>query len=198
LVVDRDRLGANLVRFYNFEAKSVLYVGAGGGQLLGPASGVAKVVAIDRNPESLEGFRNQSKTRWAGIPLGFVPRKFETVRNHGEVVYFEFCMHQMEDPWKALKHAQSLARDIVVMDHAPGSEWVYYWAGEDTVLRSTRVVESFGVRRREDFTAEQRFEDWKELATRLSGEGEESRRRVLELKGAKDIRIRMDYSLFLL
>ena len=37
-----------------------------------------------------------------------------TVILHGDVVYFEFCLHEMDDPAKALIHAKSLAPDIVV------------------------------------------------------------------------------------
>jgi hypothetical protein len=198
MVVDRGELSAKLTRFYDFSGKSALCVGAGGGLLLNPASGVASVVAIDRNAKSLQEFHVKSKTTWGGIPIRFVPRKFETVDFRGDVVYFEFCMHQMEDPGGVLKHAHSMARDIVVIDHLPGSEWVYYWAGEDVVRRSTKALGSFGIRRRRKFTAEQRFEDWKALAARLSGQGKESRRRVLGLKGTANVRIRMDYGLYLL
>ena len=130
--------------------------------------------------------------------MRFIPRMFETVHLRGDVVYFEFCMHQMENPRKALEHARSLAPDIVVIDHLPGSKWVYYWAGEDEVLESTKVMKSFGIKRQRRFTTEQLFEDWKALAARLSGEGEDSRRRVLELKGTRGVRIPMDYGLCLL
>ena len=198
MVVDRAELGANLARFYDFRAKSVLYVGAGIGQVLRPTTGVASIVAIDRDPDSLEGFRSESKTVWAGIPVKFVPQKFETVTLRGDVVYFEFCMHMMDDPRDALEHARTLAQEVVIIDHLPKSKWVYYWAGEDPVGRSTRAIESFGVRRKKELSAEQRFEDWSELAARLSGEGAESHRRVNELKGAVDIRMRMDYCLYLL
>ncbi len=198
MVVSRGELTANLTKFYDFKGKSVLYVGCGLGQLLPPESGVARVVAIDRDPKALKAFRDVAKTDWAGIPIEFVPHKFETVRHHGDVAYFEFCMHMMDDPQRTLELARSLAKDVVVMDHLPGSKWVYYWAGDDDVLKSTRTMESFGVRRRKAFVAEQRFEDWKALARRLAGAGQESRRRVIELKGAKDIRMRMDYGLFLL
>jgi hypothetical protein len=95
--VDRDEISANLTRFYEFAGKSVLYVGAGGGQLLRPTSRVGSVVAIDRDAPSLQEFRGESRTKWAGIPVRFVPRKFETVDLRGDVVYFEFCLYQMED-----------------------------------------------------------------------------------------------------
>lgn len=198
MVVDRGELSANLARFYDFRGKSVIYVGAGIDQILRPASGVASVVAVDRDPKSLKGFRRAAATEWAGIPVKFIPRDFKTVKARGDVVYFEFCMHYMKDPGRTLRQARSLAPDIVAMDHLPKSRWVYYWAGEEDVRRSTRAMEAFGVRRRESFAAEQRFKDWRALATRLKGEGAESRRRVLELKGAKDIRMQMDYCLYLL
>ncbi len=198
MVVDRDELTANLTKFYDFRGKTVLYVGCGLGQLLPPRSGVASVVAIDRDAKTLKAYRRVAKTDWAGILIRFVPRRFETVAIRGDVAYFEFCMHMMDDPQRTLELARSLATDIVIMDHLPGSEWVYYWAGEDEVLRSTTTIESFGVRRKRTLTAEQRFKDWKALAARLAGEGKESHRRVLELKGVRDIRMRMNYGLYLL
>ncbi len=156
------------------------------------------MVAIDRDGKSLDGFRRESRTKWKGIPVRFVPHRFETVKLRGDVVYFEFCLHQMRSPSKALEHAHTLAPDIVIMDHMARSKWVYCWAGEDAVTKSTNAVESFGVRRRKEFVTEQRFEDWNALATRLSGEGKESKRRVLELKRTGEVRMRMDYALFLL
>ena len=198
MVVDRSKLTANLIRFYDFKGKSVLYVGAGGSQLLGPASGVSRVVAVDSNAESLHGFRSEAKTKWAGIPIKFVPRNFETVNLKGDVVYLEFCLHEMPDPRKILDQARSLAQDIVVIDHLPKSKWIFYGAEETHVLRSTKAAESFGIRRHERFTAQQKFKDYEELKARLSEQGEVSRQRVLALKGAKDIRIPMDYGLYLL
>lgn len=198
MVVDKSELAANLAKFYDFQGKSAICIGAGGGLLLEPSTGVASVVAIDKDAEALDKFRNESKSRWVGIPIQFVPRRFEEVDFRGDVVYFEFCMYMMEDPQKTLEHARSLAPDIVAIDHLPGSRWVYYWAGEKEVLRSTKALESFGIKRKKRFTAEQRFKDWRALADRLTGLGEESRRRVLELKEAKDVHMPMDCCLYLL
>ena len=198
MVPNRNKLTANLTKFYDFKGRTVLYVGAGRGQLLGPASGVGKVVAVDSDAESLVGFRSEAKTKWTGIPIKFVPHDFETVNLRGDVVYFEFCLHEMPDPRLALDHANSLAPDIVVIDHLPKSKWIFYAAEETQVLRSTNAAESFGIRRRRRFTVEQKFDDYKELKARMTEQGEVSRQRVLALKGAKDIRIRMDYGLYLL
>ncbi|MDE1858705.1 MAG: class I SAM-dependent methyltransferase [Thaumarchaeota archaeon] len=198
MAVDRAELSANLRAFYDFRGKSAVCVGAGGGLLLDPATGVRSVVAVDRDAEALEKFRAESATKWAGVPIRFVNDMFEDVRASGDVVYLEFCMHQMKDPRWALEHARSLAPDVVVLDHLPRSMWVYYWAGEGDVAKSTETMESFGIRRRSKFTSLQRFKDWKALADRLSGEGEESRRRVLELKDSADVQMAMDYAIYLL
>jgi len=198
MVVNRDELTANLIKFYDFRGKSLLYTGCGLGQLLPPESRVSSVAAIDRDAKALKAFRDVAKTKWAGIPIRFFPRKFETVNVKGDVAYFEFCMHMMDDPKFTLEHARSLAKDIVILDHLPGSKWVYFWAGEEDVLRSTKTIESFGVKRTMKFMTEQRFEDGKALARRLDRVGKEAKRRILELKDAKDIRMRMDYGLYLL
>jgi SAM-dependent methyltransferase len=198
MVVDRNELTANLTNFYDFRGKSLLYTGCGLGQLLPPESKVSRVAAIDRDAKALKAFRNIAKTKWAGIPIRFFPRKFETVNVKGDVAYFEFCMHMMDDPKFTLGHAHALAKDIVIMDHLPGSKWVYYWAGEEEVLKSTKMIESFGVKRMKKFVTEQRFENGEALARRLDRVDTEAKRRILELKDARDIRMRMDYGLYLL
>lgn len=198
MVVDRKELTRRLGGFYDFKGKSILYVGAGGGQLLDPSWRPTKVTAIDSNGKALDNFRNEAMTKWSGIEVDFIPRPFETVRGKADVVYFEFCLHQMDGPMKSLELARSLAEDIVVMDHLPGSEWIFYGAEEDLVERSTKAVEAFGIRKQERLSIEQKFADYEQLAKRMAEVGEESRTRVLRFEGARAISIRMDYGLFLL
>src|ERR1017187_2301743 len=49
--------------------------------------------------------------------MDVVRANFEGVTVSGDVVYFEFCQHEMDDLRKALSHASTLAPDIVVFDH---------------------------------------------------------------------------------
>ena len=191
MVVNSSELTANLTKFYDFQGKSALCVGAGG--LARPA--VERCVEGGCHRPRRRGspqVPDRLRTEWAGIPIRFVSHKFETAKPRGDVGYFEFCMHQMQSPRRVFEHVRSIAKDIVAIDHLPGSNWVYCWAGEDTVLRSTNALESFGIRRRQTLAAGQRFEEGQALAARLSGEGEESRRRVSEVKGSKDVLVRMD------
>ncbi|HVO82645.1 MAG TPA: hypothetical protein VMT28_18090 [Terriglobales bacterium] len=127
-----------------------------------------------------------------------VGASFEDVRLQGDAVYFEFCLHEMDDPEQALIHAKSLAPDIVVYDHSPGSEWIYYGAEEDKVARSAAVMERFGIRRRERFQAEQRFGNHAELLAKVSLQGPVAIERAQRFAGATDIVIPMSYELNLL
>lgn len=197
MAVDLAKLTADLDRFYDFSGKTVLYVGAGGGQLLGPSAQPRKLIAIDRDAEALRKFEarlaSQGKDR-ASVIAG----SFEEVTMSGDVVYFEFCLHEMADPYRALVHARSLAPDIVVFDHAPGSEWMFHAAEEDEVGRAAEAVERFGVRRRERFQIKQRFRTYAELLDKLRAQGPVARERAQRFAGAANIVIPMKYELALL
>lgn len=65
--------------------------------------------------------------------------RFEEVSVQGDVVYFEFCLHEMADPARDLAHAATLATDVVVFDHAAGSDWSFHAAEEHEVQRSAGV-----------------------------------------------------------
>lgn len=163
MAVDYGKLSGNLGRFFDFTGKVVLFVGAGGRQLLDPAIRTKKLIAIDRMPEALKELTNVAA---AGMldSVAVIGADFEDVTLPGDVVYFEFCLHEMDDPQRALVHASKRAPDIVVFDHLPGSDWVFYSAEEEKVRRSAQAMERFGVRRRETFRAEQRFRDDAELS----------------------------------
>jgi len=122
LATDYAKLSENLSRFYDFTGKVVLFVGAGGRQLLDPAAPVRKLIAIDKDVEALRELEEYLVAKGLQDSVEVIGASFEEVAVHGDVVYFEFCLHEMADPEKALMHAKSLAPDIVVYDHSPGSE----------------------------------------------------------------------------
>ena len=198
MAVDLRELTENLVRFYDFRDKIVLFVGAGGRQLLDPSAGTRKLIAIDRDTESLrELTANIAANGWQNS-VEVVASSFDDVTMAGDVVYFEFCLHEMNDPEKSLRHARCLAPDIVVYDHSPKSEWVFYGAEEDKVRASAEAMECFGIRRREAFRAEQRFAQYGELLAKLAGQGEVAIQRAQRYAGVTNIAIPMDYEVVLL
>jgi len=196
-VVDYDILRENLRRFYDFADKVVLYVGAGGRQLLDPAIKTKKLIAVDQNAFSLEELKI-SVAAEGRQNVDVIASRFEDVTESGDVVYFEFCLHEMHQPEQALLRARRLAPDTVVFDHMVGSEWVFHAAEEDKVNQSASAIEQFGIRRRERFLLAQQFRDHNELVAKINGQGALAVERAQRFAGASDISIPMSYELVLL
>ena len=198
MATDYAKLTENLLRFYDFTGKVVLFVGAGVKQLLAPSAGARKLIAIDQDVETLRELAAGVAAQGLQNSVEVVGSRFEDVALSGDVVYFEFCLHEMADPRKALAHARSLAPDIVVFDHSPGSKWIFYGAEEDKVRHSAQVMERFGLRRHQSFHTEQRFEDYAELRAKIGPQGPTAIERIQPYAGATKIVIPMDYELNLL
>jgi hypothetical protein len=198
MATDYARLSLNLSNFYDFTGKVVLYIGAGGRQLLAPTVRTRKSIAIDRDAEALQRLKREAAAQAMQDSLEVIAARFEDVTRVGDVVYFEFCLHEMEDPEAALNHARSLASDIVVYDHSVGSEWSFLCAEEEKVARSSAAMERFGIRRREKLFAEQRFGTFDELRGRVAPQGPVALERVQPFAGAADIVIPMAHELNLL
>jgi hypothetical protein len=198
LAVDYGKLTENLSSFYDFTDKIVLFVGAGGRQLFDPAIRVKKLIAIDQDVEALRELKTNVAARGMQNSVDVIGSSFEDVTLSGDVVYFEFCLHEMVDPLKALTHARALAPDIVVFDHSPGSDWVFHAAEEDKVRCSAEAMKHFGLRRRSTFRTEQRFQDHAELLAKVSGQGAMAIQRAQRFAGVANIVIPMSYELALL
>jgi len=198
LPTDYAKLSENLSRFYNFTNKVVLFIGAGGRQLLDPATRTKKLIAIDRDVEALRELKAKIMAQGLQNSVEVIGASFEEITVRGDTIYFEFCLHEMDNPEKALLHAKLLAPDIVVYDHSPGSKWIYYGAEEDKVVCSAAVMHRFGIRRRQTFEAEQRFMNFAELLAKVSPQGPLAIERIQQFAGAANIVIPMTYELNLL
>ena len=198
LATDYDKLTENLCSFYDFTGKVVLFIGAARRQLLDPATRTTKLIAIDKDVEALRELKASMVAKGLEDRVEVVGASFEEVTSPGDAAYFEFCLHEMDDPEKALMHAKSLAPDIVVYDHSLGSEWIYYGAEENNVAHSFAAMERFGIRRRRTFNAEQRFANYAELLGKVGPQGPLAIERAQRFAGSKNIVIPMSYELNLL
>jgi hypothetical protein len=198
MATDYRKLREDLSRFYDFAEKTVLFIGAGGRQLLDPAIRMRRMIAVDKDLEALRQLQAEVAAKGLEGTVEVVGARFEDVTRPGDTVYFEFCLHEMDDPEAALRHARSLAPDVVVFDHSAGSEWSFYGAEEVKVARSSLAMERFGVRRRIRLHAEQRFETYAELLAKVSPQGPTAIGRVERFAGTRDIVIPMAYEMVLL
>jgi hypothetical protein len=198
MAADYAQMARDLDHFYDFKDKVVVFVGAGSKQLLDLRQKPKRAIAIDQNEEALQQLRQEVEAQHLESVVEIVHSDYYDVTSRGDVVYFEFCLHEMKDPEKALTHAKSLAPDIVVFDHTPGSEWVYLGAEEDKVLSSTEAMERFGIRGREFFRTDQHFKDHAELLAKVSPQGPLAVERAARFMNVTGIAIPMDYGLTLL
>ena len=98
MATDYRKLTENLSCFYDFTDKVVLFVGAGGRQLLDPDIKTRKLIAIDKNVEALKELHAAIAAKGKQDAVEIVGASFEDVTLSGDVVYFEFCLHEMADP----------------------------------------------------------------------------------------------------
>jgi SAM-dependent methyltransferase len=198
VTTDTRAIVQHLAAFYDFAGRLVLDLGAGGGQLAGYARDARAVIAVDVDRQALD--RLAARLRELGLADRFtlVADDLLDVTATADVVLLEFCLHQMADPDRALRHARGLAPDVLVLDHAPGSSWSGAAAEVGLVQSAWDAVARQTVRRERSVEAWQRFGDHEELAAKLAGCGPESEDRIRQYRGQTMISIPMPYRMALL
>lgn len=198
MATDIRALIDNLTAWYDFRDKSVIHVGAGGGQLIGYAGATRSVLAVDSDAEAVR--RLGVALRERGLLSRFVVFRgaFEAVRARADVVFFEFCLHEIADPDAALRHARALAPEALVVDHAPLSRWSWYCGEEAKVERAWSAVARAGIVREETRMGAQQFHDYDELRAKVEPEGEPAIGRIEEFRTRQGIAIPMPYRMAVL
>lgn len=198
MVTDIDAISNNLIRFYDMEDKSIIHVGAGGGQLISYALSARSILAVDPDPDAVAHLETVLENSGLKDRFTVVRGEFASVSGQADVVFFEFCLHEMADPAEALRHAQSLAPDIVVVDHLPDSQWAWCAGEEGKAARSWSAVRQHTVVREVSYEAVQHFETYQGLLSKIEVLGEPCIARIKKFSGLEDIRINMAYAMALI
>lgn len=198
MATDLAEIVGRLTSFYDFTGRTVVSVGAGGGQLVEYARRAQRVIAVDPDAAAMERLRVRLESLELLDRFTLLRDDVLAVRPRGDVVLFEFCLHLLPDPERALVHASQLAPDVLVIDHAQGSQWIWCAAEEGGVAAAWAAVAHRSVRRTLDVSASQRFRDFGELEARLAAQPPRSRARIATHREKRDITIDMPYRLALL
>jgi predicted RNA methylase len=189
----------NLLEFYNFKDKTMICIGAGGGQFIGYTQLPKRIIAIDKEAVALEQLRHAVARNNCADKFELIQGDFLTVDLpvHGGVVLFEFCLHEMADAAVALTRAGKLADDVVVFDHGLKSQWAYHVVEEEKVRVSWQAVKRFKVSKHREYAAEQKFKDYDELLAKVAPQGEIAIQRIEKFKGKVHFTIPFTYELAL-
>ncbi len=190
MATDIKKIIENLLAFYDFTNQTIVSVGAGGGQFIEYGHRSKHVFAIDSDREALVRLKNNLKK----LEL----TDFHGVDTKGDVVLFEFCLHEMNEPEEAVRHALMLAPTTLIADHALDSEWAYIVDETEKVAASWDAVARFNVKRRVQHDTVQLFHDYDELFQKVRIQGERSIDRISRYKGQTDFSIPMSYSFALI
>ena len=198
MATDVQAILGDLESCYDFGGRSVIHVGAGGGQLVGYARKARAVLGVDTDAAAVG--RLEEKVRELGLAGRYRVTQADvlSVAEHADVVFFEFCLHEIVDALTVLRHARTLAPDVLVADHAPGSSWSWYLCEAEKVTRGWSAAGRFPLALDRTFTGLQRFRDHAELTAKVAVMGECSLRRVEEFRDRRDFTIPMPYRVVLL
>ena len=198
MATDIAAIERHLEAFFDFRGKTVLHAGAGGGQFIGYAAHATRVVGVDPDPEAVD--RLKAAILAAGLQDRFhaLQADLMTVTEKADVVFFEFCLHEIADAVAVLRHAQTIAPQVLVVDHAPGSRWSWCCGEEAKVVHSWGVVDKAPPARAARFLGKQSFRDFGELVAKVGVLGEPTLTRIAEFRDRKDFEIAMPYRMALL
>ncbi len=173
--------------------RRVCTVGAGGGQLVDVYHDAAWITAVDIDTGALAKLGNVLEARGLAARSTLVAQDFLAHTEPADLVVFEFSLHEMEDPARALAHALALAPEVFIYDHAPGSPWAWQVLEEDKVRRSWAALEARAGLQHWTFQCEQSFAHRSELEAKVQSQGPEALRRAAGFSLEEPIRIEMGY-----
>lgn len=198
MATDIKQITDNLLSFYNFTDQVIVTVGAGGGQLIEYARNAKSIIAIDNDVNSLELLQKRLHSTGLNDKYSITHSDFEQTQFKCDIVLFEFSLHEMDNPDFAIRHAKTMANNIVILDHLPDSEWAYLADEETKVSKSWTAIELFNIRDKQSYLTSQNFENYKQLFDKIKIQGENSISRISKYQSISPISIPMSYGLVLL
>jgi precorrin-6B methylase 2 len=188
----------NLLKFYEFNNQIVISVGAGGGQFIEYARNSRHVIAIDNDKEALSKLENALQNLQLKDKFTLINSDFYKVNKKGDIVLFEFCLHEMKDAEAAINHALTMAPGILIADHWPDSEWAYIVDEKEKVISSWEAIKKFKIKKVRQYNTVQFFHNYEELFIKINVQGENSIRRIGRYKDKKNFTIPMSYGFALI
>jgi ubiquinone/menaquinone biosynthesis C-methylase UbiE len=198
MAVDIQQMITNLLEFFDLTNKTIISVGAGGGQFIEYGRNANKVFAIDSDEPALEMLKENLIKSGLTEKFTLIHSDFYLTDQKGDVVIFELSLHELSDPAIAVRHALTLAPNVLILDHWVSSDWVYFIDEKEKVTRSWTALEAFDFKKFQQYDTFEFFDDYEELYEKIKGQGETAISRIEEFKDQKQFTIPLSYALALI
>ncbi len=194
MATDIQKLLSNLKRFYDFSGKTIISVGAGGGQLIEYGRTAKQVYAVDNDLAAIEILKDRLELdQDLKQKFTVLHTDFYDIDIHADVVFYEFSLHEMSNPKTAIRKALQLAPQVVIADHGPYSEWTWLIGEEDKVACVWTAYLKPCITKLQVYEATQQFADFEELYNKVKTQGEATINRIEKYRYATNISIPMQY-----
>jgi predicted RNA methylase len=193
MATDTKQIISNLLSFYDFTDKTIISVGAGGGQFIEYGRSAKRVYAVDNDQSSLSKLEENLQKANLSDRFTLIHSEFEDITQTADVVLFEFCLHEMTDAKAAINHALTLSSNILISDHWPTSEWAYIVDEREKATTSWNAISTFNPQNVQQHDAVQIFADYEELYQKVKGQGEATIQRIEKYRNQTNIEIPMSY-----
>ena len=197
MATDLAALVARLRAFKDPAGLDVLAVGCGGGQLASYLAGARSIIALDIDGEALQRFAAALSVLGAPAPCRMIEGPLEAWDGRVDLAFFEFCLHEMQDPDGALAYAGKRASYILVADHYPGSIWALCTGEGEKVERAWKAAAVRKPSSLEIVDAVQVFRDFDELEGRVASQGEPALNYIQRYRDKRDLLIPMRWAMAL-
>ncbi|HBZ66794.1 MAG TPA: hypothetical protein DEO70_08140 [Bacteroidales bacterium] len=198
MATDIKKIIANLFAFYDFDDQTIISVGAGGGQFIEYGRASKKVIAIDNDKEALGKLKDSLEKSKLLDKYTLINSDFILVNRKGDIVMFEFCLHEMKSPEAAINHALTMAPGVLICDHWPNSEWAYIADETEKVINSWETLKRFNIKKIQQYETVQFFHDYEELFQKVNVQGQRSIDRISQFKDEKNFTVPMPYGFVLI
>lgn len=198
MATDVKKILDNLFGFFDFRGKTMISVGAGGGQFIDYGRLANKVIAVDSDDDALLRLQDCLSDKEYKNKFSIIHADFLEIKEKADLVLFEFSLHEIDRPEQAIKHALSLADSVIIADHAIGSEWAELTGEKEKVERCSKAILGFDISKKSDFPAIQYFPDYQCLWEKVHGQGQQTIDFIEQYMDASNIEIPMEYQFVLL
>jgi ubiquinone/menaquinone biosynthesis C-methylase UbiE len=169
-----EKMKQDIMEFIECADKTVLIVGAGGGKLFGYADSARKVYALDRNDKALDKLKETIPLHEQGNKYELICDYFENVNIKVDIAMFEYSLHEIADPYNALKHVKNLAERVIVAEHSSDSEWIRLAQEDQNVKKAEEGLKRFAIKRANEYLTGKEITDIDDLTAKLGYKGNDN------------------------